>query len=75
MNAVAEDRTGSGQAWSGVNVDVALRLREQGRDTGDLGFVLVGMGLDVAVRKLALERPRRRVAPRVDVTAKRGVIA
>ena len=58
MNAMAEHRARTGQARPRVDVDIASRFREQRRDAGDLGLVFIGVGLDVAVRKLARQGAR-----------------
>src|SRR6202044_584754 len=58
MNAMAEHRTGTGQPYSRVNVDIALRFGKERPDPRDFRLVLVRVGLDVELRKLARQGAR-----------------
>ncbi len=59
MNAVAEHGPWPSQPRPRVDVDIVLRLRIELGDAGDLGLVLVGVGLDIATRELTHQGARR----------------
>ena len=73
---MAEDRARAEQAVARVDVEIGLGPRELPLDEGDLGEVLVEVGLHIGVAMLARRaRPTASNCASVEVTAKRGVIA
>ena len=76
MDAMAEDRARAEQAVALVDVEIGRRPRELLLDEGDLGEILVEMGLHIGVADVSrASAPAASSCASLEVTAKRGVIA